>query len=69
MNKLIALILVVAGVAAAAHGYHLYQDATANINILGLEISASDEETRQQSYLYFGLAVVTLVGALIAYKR
>lgn len=69
MNKLIGLILLLAGVAAAVYGFQLYQDATADISILGLDISASDKEVTQQAYIFFGLAVVGVIAGLFFWKK
>lgn len=69
MNKLIALILLLAGIAAAVHGFQLYQDATADISILGLDISASDKETTQQAYIFFGLGLVGLIAGLVFWRK
>jgi hypothetical protein len=69
MNKLIALILLLAGIGAAVYGFQLYQDANADISILGLDISASDKEVTQQAYIFFGLGLVGVVAGLIFWKK
>ncbi|WP_020534692.1 DUF3185 family protein [Lewinella cohaerens] len=69
MNKLIGLILLLAGIAAGVYGFQLYQDATADISILGLDISASDKEATQQAYIFFGLGVVGVIAGLIFWKK
>lgn len=69
MNKLIGIILLLAGIAAVVHGFQLYQDATADISILGLDISASDKEVTQQAYIFFGLGVVGVIAGLIFWKK
>ncbi len=69
MKKGIALILAIVGLGAAYQGYQLYQDANAGFTVLGLDISASDQEVTQQAYLYFAGAAVALVLALVVLVR
>ena len=69
MAKLIALILLLAGVASAYYGYQMYQDATADISVLGIDIEASDKAVKQQSFLFLGLGVVGIVAGLMTWKR
>jgi hypothetical protein len=69
MNKLIALLFLLAGLASAYYGYQLYQDATADISFLGLNIEASDKAVQQQSYLFLGLGLVGVIVGLLTWKK
>ena len=50
-------------------GYQLYEDANAGFTVLGLDISASDQEVTRQAYLYFAGAAVALIAALVVLTR
>ena len=69
MKNLIVLILLVIAAGAAYQGYELYQEGNKSVSVLGLDISASDQETTQEAYLYFGGAAVALVLAGLALAR
>lgn len=69
MKKGIALLLAIIGLGAAYQGYQLYEDANAGFSVLGLDISASDQEVTRQAYLYFAGAAVALVLAVMMLLR
>ena len=69
MKKVIALVFLLAGLAAGYHGYQLYEDANAGFSVLGLDISASDQEVTRQAYMYFGLAALGVVAAFLVWRR
>lgn len=69
MNKILALVLAVVAVFAAYKGYQIYQEANAGFSILGVEVSASDVEATQQSYIYWGGALMAAIGALFFFRK
>lgn len=69
MNKILALVLAAAAIFAAYKGYQIYQDANAGFSVLGVEVNASDAEATQQSYMYWGAAVVAAVGAAFFFRK
>jgi LPXTG-motif cell wall-anchored protein len=69
MKKLLPLLLLVAAVALAIYGAQLYQEATASISLLGLDIEASDKGSQQNAFLFLGLAVLCGVGSVVLWRR
>ena len=69
MKKAIVLILLIVAIVAAYQGYEMYQEGNKSVSVLGLDISASDQETTQQAYLYFGAAAVALVLSVVVLVR
>lgn len=69
MNKILALVLAVVAIFAAYKGYQIYQEATAGFSVLGVEVTASDGEATQQSYMYWGGAIVAALGAAFFFRK
>ncbi len=65
MKSILPIILVIAGLAFAYLAITTFQDSTANVEVLGIDLSASDEGGQMTAALYGVLAVACLgVGAL-----
>jgi nitric oxide reductase large subunit len=69
MYRLLSLLLLVAGIALAFTGYSTYQDATADVSFLGLDLSLSDQEAKQTAMLYFLGAGVCLLAAIGLFRK
>ncbi|PSR08366.1 MAG: hypothetical protein DA408_16650 [Bacteroidetes bacterium] len=69
MKKSFPLILLVAAIALALYGIKLYQEATASISLLGLDIEASDQGSQQTAFLFLGLAALCGVGSVVLWRR
>ncbi|MEZ5042102.1 MAG: hypothetical protein R2828_19550 [Saprospiraceae bacterium] len=69
MKKMLVAILLIAGIGMAIMGINTFQESTANLNLLGLEISASDKSGQQSAMLYFGLALASLAGSYLVWKK
>lgn len=69
MKKILPLVLIVAGIGLAVMGITTFQDSTADVSILGLDISASDEGGQQTAILYFVIAAVCLFGGFTMYRK
>lgn len=69
MNKILALVLAIAAIVTGLKGYQLYQESTAGFSVLGIEVSASDAEVRQQAFVYWGMAAIAVVGALFFFRK
>ena len=60
MKKLLPVILIIAGIGLAVLGVTTFQNSTADVSFLGLDISASDKSGQQAAILYFVVAAVCL---------
>jgi hypothetical protein len=69
MKKILPLLLIVAGIGLAVMGITTYQESTASVSVLGLDISASDEGGQQTAILYFVVAAVCLFGGYSLYRK
>ncbi|WNM18352.1 hypothetical protein [Flavobacterium capsici] len=58
---LVALVLGVLGITTIS-------SSTTEVNVLGLELKASDLSEKQKGYMYLGSAVLLLAGGLYSLK-
>lgn len=65
MKRLFGILLVLGGIALGYMGYTQLEDNTAKLKIGDLEVSASDKDSKQEAYLYFGLGAVCLIAGLM----
>lgn len=65
MNKPLGIILIIGALVLGYLGYTKLDNSKADVKIGDLEISASDGKSKQESYIYFGLAAVALVAGLM----
>ncbi len=65
MKKPLGIILVIGALVLGYLGYTKLDSGKAEIKIGDLEISASDKDTKQEAYIYFGLAAVALIAGLM----
>ena len=69
MKNAIVVILLIAGIFLAYKGISTFQSSTADVEILGLEINASDEGGQTAGIMYLVLGVAALFGSYFAWKR
>ena len=69
MKNLIVLILLIAGIALAVMRVQTYQESSASLNLLGMEISANDESGQRSAMLYFALALASLAAGYFVWKK
>lgn len=69
MKSLLAGILIIIGIALAAYGVHVYQEATAQLDILGLNLSARDKSGQQSAYMYMGLGVIAVLAGFFLWRK
>lgn len=69
MKALLAGILIIIGIALAAYGVHTYQEATAQLDILGLNLSAKDKSGQQSAYMYMGLGVIAALAGFFLWRK
>lgn len=69
MYKILALVLLLGGIALGVMGLTTYQDATAGVSFLGLDLSLSDQEGKQTALLYMISAVACLYAGFRFYRK
>lgn len=69
MKNAIVIILLIAGIFLAFHGIQTIQSSSADVEILGLEIGASDKSGQTAGILYLVLGVAAMFGSYFAWKR
>jgi drug/metabolite transporter (DMT)-like permease len=69
MKKLFPILLMVAGLALALMGINTFQESTASVSFLGLDINASDESGQTTAILYLVLGGVSLVAGYLMYRK
>lgn len=69
MTKLIGIILILAALALAYVGITTINESTASVEIIGIELSASDEGQRSTGFIYVGAALVLFIGGVVLAAR
>jgi len=69
MNKAVGIILIVVAIVLGYMGYNQVAESTASAEILGVEISASDEGGQTSGYIMIGLGVACLIGGIVMMGR
>ncbi len=64
MKKAIAILLIVAAVVLGYLGITGLNQSEKSVDLLGLEITAQDSETKQTTYIELALGVVALAGGI-----
>lgn len=65
MNKPLGIILIIGALVLGYLGYTKLDSSKAEVKIGELELSATDGESKQTAYIYFGIAAVALVAGLM----
>lgn len=69
MKKVFALLLLVAGIVLLVLAVNTYQEASASIEVLGLELSAHEESGQQRAILYLIFGLAGLAGSYLVWKK
>ena len=69
MKKSIGAILIVAALGLGFMGFNKMNASTESVEILNVELSASDSEGKNTAYIFFGLAVVSLIGGVVLLSK
>lgn len=69
MKQTIGIILVIVALALGYLGYDKMQNSKAGIKIGDLEISATDQSSSKDGYLFFAFGAVALVGGLVMLSK
>lgn len=68
-NKIVAILLIVAGLGIAYTGINTVSDNSASVEVLDVELDLSNESGKEQGYIYMGLGVLLFVGGLYTLKK
>lgn len=68
-NKIIGILLIVFSIYIGYLGVNKISSNTAEINMLGLKIDASNESGQTKGYLFVGVAIVLFAGGIYATKK
>lgn len=68
-SKIIGATLIIASLLVGYIGFNKIADNTAQINLLGLKIDASNESGKQQGYLYVGFAILLFGGGIYTINK
>lgn len=69
MRLILAVILLIIGIALAAYGVHTYQEATAQLDIFGLNLSAKDKSGQQSAYMYMALGGIAILAGIFVWRK
>jgi hypothetical protein len=69
MKSILVAILLIIGIALAAYGVHTYQEATAELNILGINLSARDKSGQQSAFMYMALGGMAILASYFLWKK
>ena len=61
MKRILSIVFIIAAVVLGYYGYTKMNESSAEIKIGDLELSAQDNNSKQTSYLLFGMAAVCLI--------
>lgn len=65
MKKIIGIIIIVIAMGLGYMGITKIGESTASVEIVGIELSASDEGGQTTGYIYLGLAVISFIGGIV----
>jgi general stress protein CsbA len=69
IGKIIGIILIAFSIYLGYVGINKISNNTAEVNLLGIKIDASNESEQTQGYLFVGLAVILFIGGVLAIKK
>lgn len=69
MNKTVATILLVVGIALGLFGFSKYNNSVDSIEVIGLEFTAKNESAANEAYLLMGAGVLLAIGGLIGLAK
>jgi uncharacterized membrane protein YuzA (DUF378 family) len=65
MKKPLSILLIVGALVLGYLGFNRFNEGSAQIKLGDLEISAQDKGSKQEAYIYFGLAAVALIAGMM----
>lgn len=68
-SKIIGAVLIIISLGIGYVGFNKIADSTNSINVLGVQIEASNDSGKEQGYLYLGLAILLFVGGIYTVNK
>lgn len=68
-SKIIAAVLIMVSLGIGYLGYNKISESTNQVNVLGLEIEASNKSGKQEGYLFMGMAVLLFSGGIYTLNK
>lgn len=68
-SKIIGIVLIALSIYIGYQGVNKITNNTAEINLLGMKIDASNESGQTKGYLFVGLAIVLFAGGIFTMKK
>jgi hypothetical protein len=69
MKNPFAIILIIVGIALGIYGITLFGDSGKSVDIAGIELGVKDKGAQNQSYLFIGLGVLSIIGGVVMSKK
>jgi TRAP-type C4-dicarboxylate transport system permease small subunit len=69
IEKIIGLVLIVVSLYLGYLGVNKVSNNSAKIEVLGIEVDASNESGKKQGFLYIGLAVILFGGGFYSLNK
>jgi len=69
IGKILGAILIIGGLYVGYLGINKVSNNSKEVEVLGLEIDASNESGKEQGFLYIGLAVVLFGGGIYSLNK
>lgn len=64
MKKIVGIILIIISLGLGYTGVNKVANSGESVEIVGIELSASDNDAKTTGFIYLGLAVVLLIGGV-----
>lgn len=68
-SKIIGTILIIISLGIGYGGFNKIADSSNSVELLGVEINASNESGKEQGYLYLGLAIILFLGGIYTVNK
>lgn len=69
MKKAFPIILMVAGLLLAIFGINSFQESTASVSFLGIDVNASDESGQTAGIMYLVIGAISLIAGYMMYRK
>lgn len=67
--KVLGIILILAGLVLGYFGFNKLSESTESVEIIGINIEASDTSGKQQGYVFLGLAIVLFASGVYTLNK
>lgn len=68
MKQMVGVLLLIVGLYLGYTGINKYSNSGESVEVLGVEISAEDKDSKTTAFVYIGLAVIALFGSVSLLK-